>query len=85
MESLFNYLQIFNQLDNIIFDLSLARGLSYYTGMIFEVVLEGAEHIGSIVGGGRFDNLIGKFGNLKIPAVGGSLGIERIFGILQEM
>ena len=51
--------------------------------MIFEVVLEGA-HVGSISGGGRYDNLIGMFGSKPIPAVGGSIGIERIFAILEE-
>jgi len=65
------------------FDLSLARGLDYYTGLIFEAVLEGAE-VGSIAGGGRYDDLIGMFSNKKIPSVGGSLGISRILGILEE-
>jgi len=66
-----------------LFDLSLARGLEYYTGMIFEAVLEGAQ-VGSISGGGRYDNLVGMFGTKQIPAVGGSIGVERIFSILEE-
>lgn len=66
--------------------MSLARGLDYYTGMIFEGVLQGedAKHgIGSIAGGGRYDNLIGMFSNKQIPSTGGSVGIERIFNILE--
>lgn len=70
------------QLKNVTFDLSLARGLDYYTGMIFEIVLHGSE-VGSISGGGRYDELIGMFAKEKIPSVGGSLGIERIFSILE--
>lgn len=60
----------------------LARGLDYYTGPIFEICLEGAA--GSIAGGGRYDELIGKFSPNKVPATGGSLGIERILSILAE-
>jgi len=75
------------------FDLSLARGLDYYTGLIFEAVFNnppvGAGHddeivgVGSICGGGRYDNLVGMFsGGKTIPCVGLSLGVERIFSIL---
>ena len=65
-------------------DLSLARGLDYYTGVIMEAVhLEGTE-LGSLGGGGRYDNLSGMFTkkNTKIPCVGVSLGVERLFAIL---
>ena len=61
---------------------SLVRGQGYYTGTIFEV--EAAGYSGAVAGGGRYDNLIGKFLNEDIPAVGFSIGIERIFGILME-
>ena len=54
----------------------LARGLDYYTGMVYEVVIEGES--GSISGGGRYDNMIGIFGKEKIPAVGGSFGLDRL-------
>ncbi|KAG2316267.1 hypothetical protein Bca52824_019389 [Brassica carinata] len=67
----------------IVFDLSLARGLDYYTGVIFEAVCKGAE-VGSIAAGGRYDNLIGMFGSKQVPAVGMSLGIERVFNIMEE-
>ena len=61
---------------------SLVRGQGYYTGTIFEVAAEG--YSGSVAGGGRYDNLIGKFLNEEIPAVGFSIGFERIFNILME-
>ena len=61
---------------------SLVRGQGYYTGTIFEV--EAAGYSGAVAGGGRYDNLISKFLNEDIPAVGFSIGFERIFGILME-
>lgn len=73
-----------NALDNIVFDFSLARGLDYYTGLIFEAVLTETDRIGSIAGGGRYDGLVGMFSSKEIPAIGGSIGIERIFNILEE-
>lgn len=69
-------------LTNVNFDPSLARGLSYYTGIIFEVrMLDGS--IGSISGGGRYDNLTGVFGMPDVSGVGISLGIERIYDVLE--
>ena len=62
------------------FDLSLVRGQGYYTGTVFEIV--SSKFRGSIAGGGRYDNLIGKFTGENIPAVGFSIGFERIFAIL---
>lgn len=64
--------------------LNLARGLDYYTGPIFETLVE-TPRIGSITGGGRYDNLIGMFAGETIPAVGTSLGIERIFDVMREL
>ena len=66
-------------------DLTLARGLDYYTGTIFEMRLPDAAQFGSIAGGGRYDNLIGTFANKKIPAVGGSIGIDRLIAALEEL
>jgi histidyl-tRNA synthetase len=71
-----------NGIKNVSFDLSLARGLDYYTGIIQETVLEGA-NIGSISGGGRYDELVGMFSPVAIPCVGASIGIERVFTILE--
>lgn len=83
---LFDYLEAMGVLQYISFDLSLARGLDYYTGLIYEFVLTSPEHnVGSIAAGGRYDNLVGMFSatGQQIPCVGVSMGIERIFGILQ--
>ncbi len=66
----------------VVFDLSLVRGQGYYTGTVFEV--ESIDFKGAIAGGGRYDNLIGKFLNENVPAVGFSIGFERIFSILME-
>jgi histidyl-tRNA synthetase len=63
-------------------DPSLARGLSYYTGAIFEIVSPAFS--GSLAGGGRYDNLIGMFSGEKIPACGFSIGLERIILIMTE-
>lgn len=85
MDKLFSYLKAMGRNDKVVFDLSLTRGLDYYTGIIFEIVLkDNAKELGSISGGGRYDNLIGMFCNNQIPAVGGSIGIERLFNILEE-
>ena len=64
------------------FDISLVRGQGYYTGTVFEV--ESTDFKGAISGGGRYDNLIGKFIGQSVPAVGFSIGFERIFSILKE-
>ncbi|MBV9793898.1 MAG: histidine--tRNA ligase [Actinobacteria bacterium] len=66
--------------ERLVFTPRLVRGLGYYTGIIFEVVAEGMP--GSIAGGGRYDHLIESLGGPDIPAVGGSLGVERIIGLL---
>lgn len=66
-------------------DLHLARGLDYYTGPIFESVLKDQQHIGSLTGGGRFDRLVGTFLGNDIPAVGTTIGLDRIFTAMQQM
>ncbi|MFV2179612.1 histidine--tRNA ligase [Actinomadura sp. LOL_016] len=68
--------------DRIAFTPSLVRGLDYYTGVIFEVVAEGMP--GSIASGGRYDGLISSLGGPDVPACGGSLGVERIIGLLSD-
>lgn len=67
---------------NVVYDMTLVRGQGYYTGTVFEV--ESPDFRGAIAGGGRYDNLIGKFINEDVPAVGFSIGFERIFNILME-
>ena len=64
------------------FDPTLVRGMSYYTGTIFEVSMEGFG--GSVAGGGRYDKMIGKFTGQDTPACGFSIGFERIVTILME-
>ena len=81
---LFDYLEITGTDKYCTFDLSLARGLDYYTGLIYETVLTDTDKVGSISGGGRYDDLLGMFSGKQIPAVGVSIGIERIFNILEE-
>ena len=113
MDLLFTYLSAFGILSKVEFYLSLARGLDYYTGVIFEVITEGsvpssatdqklqkaaqkgktAEFdedrsndpsvgVGSVAGGGRYDELVGMFsGKAQIPCVGISFGVDRIFSI----
>jgi histidyl-tRNA synthetase len=64
------------------FDMSLARGLDYYTGPVFEVAYLGEPRVGSIGGGGRYDNLIEQFGGQPTPATGISMGIDRLIDVL---
>ncbi|MEO0223910.1 MAG: histidine--tRNA ligase [candidate division WOR-3 bacterium] len=82
LNEIFKYLKKFNV--NFEFDISLARGLDYYTGMIFETKILNYE-IGSIASGGRYDNLIEIFTGYKVPAVGGSIGIDRLLTALNEL
>lgn len=67
---------------NIEFDPTLVRGMSYYTGPIFEVSVNG--YSGSIAGGGRYDNMIGNYISMPVPACGFSIGFERLIDILME-
>ena len=74
---------IFNGNPSLSLDLTLARGLNYYTGAIFEVKATEAS-IGSIGGGGRYDDLTGTFGVPGIPGVGISFGVDRIYDVMEE-
>lgn len=65
-------------------DVTLARGLSYYTGAIFEVKVNNIQ-IGSVGGGGRYDNLTGVFGLEGVPGVGFSFGVDRIYDVMEEL
>ena len=84
---LFGYLEAMGSLHYLSFDLSLARGLDYYTGVIYEVVLtDGSAQMGSIAAGGRYDNLVGMFSvsGQDTPCVGVSIGVERVFTIMER-
>uniref|UniRef100_F6ZY44 histidine--tRNA ligase n=1 Tax=Ciona intestinalis TaxID=7719 RepID=F6ZY44_CIOIN len=97
MKVLLQYLDLFQVTNRVQFDLSLARGLDYYTGPIFEAILLGNQDankervkgetvgVGSIAGGGRYDGLVGSFHpkGKSVPCVGVSIGVERIFSIIE--
>ncbi len=71
-------------ISNLQFDFTLARGLNYYTGIIFEVKAKNVQ-MGSIGGGGRYDDLTGLFGVPNIPGVGISFGVDRIYDVMEEL
>lgn len=66
-------------------DLSIARGLDYYTGVIFETFLDDLPTIGSVCSGGRYDNLAGLFTKQELPGVGASLGLDRLLAAMEEL
>lgn len=85
---LLNYLKeskFQNQECKVIIDPTLARGLNYYTGVIFEAKAPAEVKIGSIGGGGRYDDLTGLFGVPNIPGVGISFGVDRIYDVMEEL
>ena len=84
MEEVFRLIEATGVQLNIELDLCLARGLNYYTGAIFEVKALDAQ-IGSITGGGRYDNLTGIFGLPNVSGVGISFGADRIYDVLTEL
>uniref|UniRef100_A0AAA9TNF4 histidine--tRNA ligase n=2 Tax=Bos TaxID=9903 RepID=A0AAA9TNF4_BOVIN len=94
LKLLFEYLTLFGVAEKVSFDLSLARGLDYYTGVIYEAVLlqtpvhaeEEPLNMGSVAAGGRYDGLVGMFDprGHKVPCVGLSIGVERIFSIVEQ-
>ena len=85
MKDLLSYLRMLEvPEDQILFDLYLARGLDYYTGPIYETRVDEPK-IGSITGGGRYDNLIGLFSGKNLPATGSSIGLERIVTVMDEL
>jgi histidyl-tRNA synthetase len=71
--------------DRAIIDLSVARGLAYYTGPVFEALLLDAPQFGSVVGGGRYDDLVSRFLGESVPAVGASIGVDRLLAALVEL
>ncbi len=78
----FNYLSGLQMKNKVQFDITLARGIGYYTGCIMEVAAVDAD-MGSLGGGGRYDNLTGVFGWPDVPGVGVSFGAERIYDVLE--
>jgi histidyl-tRNA synthetase len=84
LETVFDMLSLSEQQNDVIFDITLARGLSYYTGCIFEVAAKDVK-MGSIGGGGRYDDLTGMFGLKDVSGVGVSFGAERIYDVMDEL
>lgn len=82
LRALFGHLRALGA-TRFVFDATLARGLGYYTGPVYEVkLLEGG--VGTVAGGGRYDGLIGMFSGKQVPAVGISIGLERILVVMEE-
>jgi histidyl-tRNA synthetase len=71
--------------ERVALDLSIARGLDYYTGTIYETFLNDLPGIGSVCSGGRYDNLAGLFTSQKLPGVGASLGLDRLLAAMEEL
>ncbi len=84
LEFIFNYFKS-NPLDfvSIQLDMTLARGLNYYTGAIFEVIVDQAK-VGSVSGGGRYDDLTGVFGLKDVSGIGISFGADRIYDVMLD-
>ncbi|OGD45209.1 histidine--tRNA ligase, partial [Candidatus Bathyarchaeota archaeon RBG_16_57_9] len=84
LSSLYEYAEGFGYAQYIVVDLSLARGLDYYTGPVFEVLAKGYEDYGSIAGGGRYDEIVELFGGQPTPATGIAFGVDRLTPILES-
>ncbi|MFO0889735.1 MAG: histidine--tRNA ligase [Isosphaeraceae bacterium] len=68
----------------VVIDLGLARGLDYYTGVVFETTVNGWEKFGSVASGGRYDNLASLFTSRRLPGVGASIGLDRLLALMEE-
>lgn len=91
-EGVDNLMAVFKMLEasgydasKIVFDQTIARGLDYYTGIIYETTLRAVPQLGSVCSGGRFDNLVKAMGGPDLPAVGTSIGVDRLFDGLQQL
>ncbi len=84
IEYVLNFSQLSTHHSKLSIDLTLARGLNYYTGIIFEVKANNVQ-MGSIGGGGRYDDLTGLFGVSNVPGVGVSFGVDRIYDVMEEL
>ena len=85
IRSILNYLHSYgSEAAHLALDITLARGLSYYTGAIFETVVNNVK-IGSVSGGGRYDDLTGVFGMPGVSGVGFSFGVDRLYDVMEEL
>ncbi len=85
LKEVFSFLEAVGLSEKLAIDLSIARGLNYYTGTIYETFLGGLPGFGAVMSGGRYDGLIGTFCKEDIPGVGISLGIDRLLAGLEEL
>ena len=84
LEQVLNAVKCFGEEENFEIDFKISRGLDYYTGTVYETFITGYENFGSICSGGRYDNLAGCYTNTKLPGVGMSIGLTRLFVLLKE-
>jgi len=84
LQTLIGYLKKIKLTNEVVFDITLARGLNYYTGTIYEVAAKDVK-IGSVGGGGRYDDLTGMFGLKGVSGVGVSFGAARIYDVMEEL
>lgn len=84
LKEVITYAEKFGVGKNLVFDSTLARGLDYYTGPIFESVVDKPK-IGSITGGGRYDGLLKDLGGPDLPATGTSIGLDRVVDVIEEL
>lgn len=86
LEELITYIRAFDVPDHVTaLDFTMVRGLGYYTGPIFETVITKPENLGSVQGGGRYDELIGLFRHQSLPTTGISLGVERLIDLMDQL
>jgi histidyl-tRNA synthetase len=86
LEQVAGYMRMFGiEDDYFALDLTIARGLDYYTGTVYETVLDDYRGLGSVCSGGRYDNLTGYYTNQKMPGIGISIGLTRLFSQLREI
>jgi histidyl-tRNA synthetase len=87
-ERLNQVIELLNQYNlqgQVKFDPTIARGLDYYSGTVFEIILADKPEYGSICSGGRYDGLLDQFSKQSLPAVGGSIGIDRLLSAMDEL
>lgn len=83
--ALLEHVEAAGQAERVTVDLGIARGLDYYTGTIYETFVASREHFGSVMSGGRYDHLMETFADEQVPAVGISLGVDRLYGVLADL
>ena len=84
LNTVLELLELDGKAASIMADMKIVRGLDYYTGTVFEFILPEYKQVGSVCGGGRYENLAGYFTEQKLPGVGGSIGLTRLFYVLNE-